>query len=41
MKQRNFVAKNARSSGAGRHTIRTKYIRKEKHPNFKEEGRVS
>jgi hypothetical protein len=25
MKQRNFVAKHSRSSGAGRHTVRTKY----------------
>jgi hypothetical protein len=31
MKQRNFVAKNARSCGAGRHTVRTKYSRKRKH----------
>jgi hypothetical protein len=31
MKTRNFVAKNARSCGAGRHTVRTKYSRKQKH----------
>jgi hypothetical protein len=31
MKQRNFVAKHARSCGAGRHTVRTKYSRKQKH----------
>jgi hypothetical protein len=31
MKQRNFVAKHARSCGAGRHTVRTKYSRKTKH----------
>jgi hypothetical protein len=31
MKTRNFVAKNSRSCGAGRHTVRTKYSRKQKH----------
>jgi len=31
MKQRNFVAKHSRSSGAGRHQVRTKYSRKQKH----------
>jgi hypothetical protein len=31
MKQRNFVAKHSRSSGAGRHQVRTKYSRKTKH----------
>ena len=31
MKTSNFVAKNARSCGAGRHTVRTKYSRKQKH----------
>ena len=33
MKQRNYVAKNARSCGAGRHTVRVKYSRKQKHRN--------
>lgn len=31
MKTRNFVAKHARSCGAGRHTVRVKYTRKQKH----------
>lgn len=31
MKQRNFVAKHSRSSGAGRHSMRKKYTRKQKH----------
>ena len=33
MKTRNFVAKHARSCGAGRHTVRVKYNRKQKHRN--------
>ena len=33
MKQRNFVAKHSRSCGAGRHTVRVKYSRKQKHRN--------
>lgn len=33
MRPRNFVAKHSRSSGAGRHTVRTKYIRQPKHRN--------
>lgn len=36
MKPRNFVAKHSRSSGAGRHSMRKKYNRKQKHRNHKE-----
>jgi hypothetical protein len=38
MKQRNFVAKHSRSSGAGRHTVRTKYNRNQKHRNRTQEA---
>jgi hypothetical protein len=33
MKPRNFVAKHSRSCGSGRHTVRTKYNRNQKHRN--------
>jgi hypothetical protein len=38
MKPRNFVAKHSRSSGAGRHTVRTKYNRNQKHRNRTQEA---
>jgi len=34
---RNFVAKYAKRSGAGRHTVKVKYTRKQKHKDKNKE----